>query len=93
MEQFGGRIMGRNSGSGVSLGGLLGAVSELRHRVRHRLILLAAYGPGYGRPDPEQSKISMPPWTEDPYVPMAAAKSAPATPAPPKSRNTSGHAA
>jgi hypothetical protein len=92
MEQFGGRhMMGRKSGSGLSLEGLRGAVSELRHRVRHRLILLAAYGPGYGNPDPERSKISMAPWTEDTFVPLNAAQSTPAAPAAPKSRK--GHAA
>jgi hypothetical protein len=85
-------MKGRKSGSGMSLAGLLDAVNEMRHRVRHRLIMMAAYGPGYGHPDPERANISMPPWTEDPAVPLGSAKANPAAPPAPKSRN-SGHAA
>lgn len=77
---------GRKTGSGFTLGGILQAVGDLKHRLRHRLIMLAAYGPGYGRPDPED--ISMPPWTEDPAIPMRSAKPSAAPPAP-KSRNSS----
>ena len=71
--------------SGITLGGIFQAVGELRHRLRHRLTMLAAYGPGYGRPDPDD--VSMPPWTEDPAIPMSSAKQSPATPAP-KNRNS-----
>jgi hypothetical protein len=71
---------GRKTGSGITLGGILGTVSELRHRLRHRLILLAAYGPGYGHRDP--ADVSMPPRTEDPAIPLGSAKQTPAAPAP-----------
>jgi hypothetical protein len=87
-------MKGRNTGSGITLEGLLSAVSEMKHRLRHRLIMLAAYGPGYGHADPERSKISMPPWTEDPAVPLGSAKAAAEPGTTPKRRNTSGgHAA
>jgi hypothetical protein len=67
-------IKGRKTGSGITLEGLLTAVSDLRHRMRHGLIMLAAYGPGYGTPDPERVKIAMAPWTEDPATPLSSAK-------------------
>ena len=79
---------GRKTGSGITLGDILHAVSDLRHRVRHRLTMLAAYGPGYGRPDPDD--VSMAPWTEDPAIPLRSAKVSPAE-SQPKSR--SGHVA
>jgi hypothetical protein len=88
--QEGMAMNGRKTGSGITVGGIFEAVSELRHRLRHRLVLLAAYGPGYGRPDPDD--VSMAPWTEDPAIPLGSAKQTPATSAP-KSRNSSGHAA
>jgi hypothetical protein len=64
---------GRRFGSSITLEGILGALDEARHRLRHRLIMLAAYGPGYGR-ESDEAKISMPPWTEDPAVPLETAK-------------------
>jgi hypothetical protein len=87
--QEGQDMSGQKTGSGITLGSILGAVSDLRHRLRHRLIMLAAYGPGYGHRDPDD--VSMAPWTEDPAVPLSSAKSTPAAPAS-KSRNR-GHVA
>jgi hypothetical protein len=65
----------RFSSSIIIEGGILGALNDLRHRLHHRLIRLAAYGPGYGE-GVDESKLSMPPWTEDPAVPLDSAKSA-----------------
>ena len=61
---------------GVSerLVGILAAVDEWRHRLRHRLIMFAAYGPGYGSPDPDGSRSHMGRWTADPVVPLDSAK-------------------
>jgi hypothetical protein len=67
-------MTGRRSGSGITLEGLVSAFQDARHRLRHRLILLAAYGPGYGRPD---DGSAMAPWTEDPAVPLDSARTAP----------------
>jgi hypothetical protein len=70
---------GRRLGSGITLEGLLNALDDARHRLRHRLILLAAYGPGYGRLVSDAEKVRMAPWTEDPAVPLDSAKPAPTT--------------
>jgi hypothetical protein len=74
-------MIGRRSGPGITLEGLLNALDDARHRLRHRLILLAAYGPGYGRIVADEERVKMPGWTEDPAVPLDSAK--PAPPAPP----------
>jgi hypothetical protein len=61
---------GRRTGSGFIVEALTHAVDEARHRLRHRLIMFAAYGLGYGA----RLDAHMAPWSEDPVVPLGSAK-------------------
>ena len=81
---------GRRLGSGITLEGLLNAIDDARHRLRHRLILLAAYGPGYGRIVSEEEKARMQTWTQDPAVPLASAKPTPAPRTPARGHRAAG---
>jgi hypothetical protein len=67
-------IKGRSNGSGFIVDALLSAVDEARHRLRHRLVMFAAYGLGYG----VRHDTHMAPWNEDPVVPLDSAKPSPA---------------
>lgn len=60
----------RKKVAGLGLGRLLDAVDSLRHRVRHRLVMMTAYGIGYGAPEP--SDTHMAPWEEDPATPLSS---------------------
>jgi hypothetical protein len=64
--------------SGQVIDGFVSAFRDARHRLRYRLIMMTACGPGYGRPPQD---LGMAPWTVDPAVPLDSAKSASA-PAP-----------